>query len=209
MRAAVALLLATLPLAAARDLLPQQFDQHVRRSGRDAFVKFYAPWCGHCKRLEPTWDKLALDYQDGWGYSAQVLIASVDCTDIRSKSLCAEHQISGYPTLRYFKGRDSPQYVPDSLGEEYYGPRDLESLRSFVSAAWRATHPDAVREAAKEPEPLLGGNLWFYAAVGSGVVAVCGAVLAVVRKMRQSSGEETAALVAEMEKPTGSPLRAA
>ena len=48
--------------------------------------------CGHCKRLAPTWDKLAEKLNSG----DEVTLARVDCTE--QTSLCSDHDVTGYPT---------------------------------------------------------------------------------------------------------------
>jgi len=42
--------------------------------GSPIFVKFYAPWCRHCKKLAPTWNELAKVDLNG------TRVGDVDCT---------------------------------------------------------------------------------------------------------------------------------
>merc|ERR1712139_669046 len=89
------------------------------------FVKFLAPWWGHCKRMKPDWDRLG-DYFNRPEMTAQV--ADVDCTNRKNDELCQKYGVSGYPTLKYFS-KDTPD-----TGEKYEGPRTYMKMKRFVKA---------------------------------------------------------------------------
>merc|ERR1712076_213736 len=123
MKFAALLVAAVAGLASAHDynenvkhLTNDNFDSTV--SEGSYFVKFYAPWCGHCKRLKPTWDDLAK--QTAGTHN----IGAVDCTV--EKDLCSKHGVRGYPTLLYFGGDQS------SNGAKYQGGRDINALKSYL-----------------------------------------------------------------------------
>ncbi|KAI0238938.1 protein disulfide-isomerase precursor, partial [Massospora cicadina] len=59
-------------------------------------VEFFAPWCGHCKKLAPHYDKAAAELTN-----TSIKLAKVDCTV--HKSICEENGVRGFPTLKVFK----------------------------------------------------------------------------------------------------------
>jgi protein disulfide-isomerase-like protein len=85
-------------------------------------VKFYAPWCGHCKSLAPTWEKLAAAQLQK--KSGAFKIAKIDCTSA-GKDTCTKLNVGGYPTLKA---------IVDGKTIEYDGAeRTLEAFNSFIS----------------------------------------------------------------------------
>jgi len=77
-------------------LNPTNFDEIVQDANKHVFVEFYAPWCGHCKKLAPVWDKLAGVYKN----QKDVVIANIDAD--KHKDIAAKYGVSGFPTIKLF-----------------------------------------------------------------------------------------------------------
>ena len=110
------LFVTTFVSASAIELTPSNWDHHT--VGKTIFVKFFAPWCGHCKKIKPAWDQLMNDYKD----SSTILVADVDCIG-EGKPLCDTHGVKGFPTIKFGAG----------VLEDYKQGRSLEELRKFTS----------------------------------------------------------------------------
>jgi len=71
--------------------------------------------------MKPAWDQLGDEYKD----SSSVLIGDADCTG-SAKELCEDHEVRGYPTIKYFTAETGPK------GTDYSGGRDFEALKKFT-----------------------------------------------------------------------------
>jgi len=107
------------PLGEVLALTPETFPNVI--ADGDVFVKFFAPWCGHCKKLAPTWIKLAKELQ----HTASV--AEVNCEE--HKSLCSTEGVTGYPMLFF--------YPSSGKKTEYTGNRRLEAMKAWVERAMK------------------------------------------------------------------------
>lgn len=96
------------------ELDERNFSNEIKQGG--VFVKFFAPWCGHCKKLAPTWAQLAEQMRN------QLTVAEVNCDDYNA--LCRAEDVQGYPMLFY--------YGDDGMKTEYTGGRKLKQLQAFV-----------------------------------------------------------------------------
>jgi protein disulfide isomerase len=113
------LLLALLALAVRADdvlvLTASNFDETVNKADI-ILVEFYAPWCGHCKHLEPEYAKAATVLK-----KEGVLLGKVDATV--ESDLATRFGVRGYPTLKVFR---------QGTASEYSGPREADGIVSYM-----------------------------------------------------------------------------
>ncbi|PFH52764.1 hypothetical protein AMATHDRAFT_139013 [Amanita thiersii Skay4041] len=99
----------------------KNFEEVVLDDNKDVFIEFYATWCGHCKRLKPTWDSLGERFADR---KDRITIAKMEATE-NDLPQSVPFRVSGFPTIK-FKPAGTRDFV------DYDGDRSLESLVAFV-----------------------------------------------------------------------------
>jgi len=97
----------------------KNFEELVEKSEKDVLVEFYAPWCGHCKKLTPIWDELGAKMAD-----ENVEIVKMDAT---ANDVPSGYDVRGFPTLFW---------VPASTKkpEAYQGGREVDDFVKFIAA---------------------------------------------------------------------------
>ena len=98
-----------------KTIVGKNFEDVVLKSNNEVFVKFYAPWCGHCKSMAPTWQDLATELKDVQG----LVIADFDATANEAEGV----EIQSFPTLKFYQ-----QGQPI----DFNGDRTAEGFKSFL-----------------------------------------------------------------------------
>jgi len=102
-----------------KTLVANNFNEIVNDKAKNVFVEFYAPWCGHCKKLAPIFEELGTAFKS----ADNIVIAKIDAT---ANDVNPKFGIKGFPTLKLFTAADKDHPV------EYNGDRSLSDMTSFI-----------------------------------------------------------------------------
>ena len=109
-------------MSAPINISDAEFQEKVMESDLPVIVDFWAPWCGPCKMVAPTLDKLAVEF-DG-----KVVIAKVNTDDHPANA--QSFGVRGIPTMLFVSGGKVIHRQTGALPE----PMLREVLGQFLEA---------------------------------------------------------------------------
>lgn len=140
------------PASQVAQLTKDSFTDYMARNPY-SMVEFFAPWCGHCKKLAPEYEQAASTFKGRAGFAA------VDGTT--EEMLSRVYGIQGYPTLKwFFRGREV---------SDYSGPRTGDAITEWVERRLEPAYSELEETADDLSEALeLGGGASVAICAGTG-----------------------------------------
>lgn len=147
---------------------PSDFEKLLRKEKKPILTMFYAPWCGHCKRLKPEFAEAATEL------AGEAVLAGMDVDTPDSYGIRSEFNITGFPTLLYFeKGQKKYDYAggrdKDGIVEWMRNPRSMEEMKppQDEEPAWSEMESEVVHLTTDTFDPFMAENpsvlVMFYA----------------------------------------------
>lgn len=84
---------------------------------KPSIILYYAPWCGHCKKMMPEWEKLTAKM------NSVINVLKVNCDEEAEKA--QQEGIQSFPTIIMYK---------DNKKIAYKGERTVQALEQFISS---------------------------------------------------------------------------
>jgi len=100
-------------------LVGKNFNDIVLDNTKDVLVEFYAPWCGHCKKLSPIYDELAANLK----HNTHLVIAKMDSTANEVDGV----SVQGFPTIKFWPAGNK------SAPMDFEGDRTVEGFTAFLA----------------------------------------------------------------------------
>lgn len=122
---------------AVKIVVGDTWDDVVMDPSKDVLVEQYAPWCGHCKKLDPVYTELAEQLR----HVPSLVVAKMDSTE---NDAPGEYKARGFPTIHFFPAVTSGGDGDDGKGEaekhgiKYSGSRSKDDFVRFIKK--HATH---------------------------------------------------------------------